>query len=53
MVNISNNHIYDYLSRDFKIPLKPWNRQASIIREGHIAYYETKGITIASIGYVA
>jgi poly-gamma-glutamate capsule biosynthesis protein CapA/YwtB (metallophosphatase superfamily) len=54
MVNISNNHIYDYLEVGFQDTLQTLE-QAGIqySGEGHIAYYETKGITIASIGYVA
>lgn len=54
MVNISNNHIYDYLEQGFQDTLETLE-QAGIYYsgEGHIAYYETKGITIASIGYVA
>jgi poly-gamma-glutamate capsule biosynthesis protein CapA/YwtB (metallophosphatase superfamily) len=51
-VNISNNHIYDYLKKGFQDTLATLE-QAGILYsgEGHIAYYETKGITIGSIGY--
>lgn len=54
MVNISNNHIYDYLDIGFQETLQTLE-QADIqySGEGHIAYYEAKGITIASIGYIA
>ncbi|HHY82138.1 MAG TPA: CapA family protein [Clostridiales bacterium] len=52
MVNISNNHIYDYLEKGFKDTLKTLD-QAGILYsgEGYTAYYEVKGITIGSIGY--
>ena len=51
-VNISNNHIYDYLKKGFQDTLATLE-QAGILYsgEGHIAYYEQKGITIGSIGY--
>lgn len=54
MVNISNNHVYDYLDEGFQDTLKTFE-QADILYsgEGYTAYYETKGITIGSIGYVA
>jgi poly-gamma-glutamate capsule biosynthesis protein CapA/YwtB (metallophosphatase superfamily) len=52
MVNISNNHIYDYLSQGFNETLDMLTSAGVLYSgEGHIAYYETKGITIASIGY--
>ncbi|NLJ40196.1 MAG: CapA family protein [Clostridiales bacterium] len=52
MVNISNNHIYDYLQKGFDDTLETLE-QAGILYsgEGHVAFYETKGITIASLGY--
>jgi poly-gamma-glutamate capsule biosynthesis protein CapA/YwtB (metallophosphatase superfamily) len=52
MVNISNNHIYDYLQKGFDETLKNLEKGGVMYSgEGHIAYYSIKGITIASIGY--
>ena len=52
MVNISNNHIYDYLEQGFQETLEVLSRaDVDYSGEGQIAYYEAKGITIASIGY--
>ena len=54
MVNISNNHIYDYLEQGFQDTLETLEQaNISYSGEGHTAYYETKGITVGSIGYVA
>lgn len=52
MVNIANNHIYDYLQKGFDDTIETLE-QAGILYsgEGHIAFFETKGITIASLGY--
>ncbi len=52
MVNIANNHIYDYLQKGFDDTLETLE-QAGILYsgEGHIAFFETKGLTIASLGY--
>jgi len=52
MVNISNNHIYDYKEQGFSETLETL-RKAGIqyLGEGHIAFYCIKGISIASIGY--
>lgn len=52
MVNLSNNHIYDYSKKGFLDTvqfLKNSNIQYS--GEGYIAYYNVRDITIASIGY--
>ncbi|SKC82992.1 CapA family protein [Maledivibacter halophilus] len=52
MVNISNNHIYDYSQKGFLDTIE--NLKKSDIYysgEGHIAYYNVKDMTIASIGY--
>lgn len=52
MVNISNNHIYDYLNQGFKdtlVNLKAGNILYS--GEGHIGYFDVDNITIASLGY--
>ncbi|MBE3101772.1 MAG: CapA family protein [Firmicutes bacterium] len=52
MVNISNNHIYDYLGKGFNETLKTLDDAGiAYSGEGVIAYFETHGITIASIGY--
>jgi len=52
MVNIANNHIYDYLEQGFLDTLEALE-QAGIhySGEGYVAYYDVKGITIASIGF--
>ena len=51
MVNISNNHIYDYLQQGFDDTLKPWTMRGYSIRRGYKAFYESQGITMASLGY--
>jgi poly-gamma-glutamate capsule biosynthesis protein CapA/YwtB (metallophosphatase superfamily) len=52
MVNISNNHIYDYLNAGFKETLKTLeNAGIHYSGEGIIAYYPVKDLTVASIGY--
>lgn len=52
MVNISNNHIYDYLKQGFRDTIDTLEKAGIYYSgEGHIAYYESKGIIIASIGY--
>jgi poly-gamma-glutamate capsule biosynthesis protein CapA/YwtB (metallophosphatase superfamily) len=54
MVNISNNHIYDYLEQGFQDTLTTLEKAGICYSgEGYTAYYETKGITIGSIGYYA
>jgi len=52
MVNISNNHIYDYFKEGFFDTINTL-QEAGILYsgEGYIEYYNVKGITIASIGY--
>lgn len=52
MVNISNNHIYDYLQAGFRDTLDALEKGGILYSgEGYIAYYQVKGITIASLGY--
>jgi hypothetical protein len=52
MVNISNNHIYDYLKQGFDETLEVLDKAGiKYSGEGYIAYHESKGINIASIGY--
>lgn len=52
MVNISNNHIHDYLEQGFNDTLKTLRKGGILYSgEGHIAYYSVKGVNIASIGY--
>ena len=52
MVNISNNHIYDYSKKGFLDTIKNLNNSGiHYSGEGYIAYYTVKDITIASIGY--
>jgi poly-gamma-glutamate synthesis protein (capsule biosynthesis protein) len=52
MVNISNNHIYDYLKQGFDETLEVLEKAGvKYSGEGHIAYQEANGINIASIGY--
>jgi poly-gamma-glutamate synthesis protein (capsule biosynthesis protein) len=53
MVNISNNHIKDYLDKGFSDTLDILD-EAGILYcgEGHVAYYEAKGIIIACLGYL-
>lgn len=52
MVNISNNHIYDYLDRGFEDTLKAL-KEAGILYsgEGNRGEYNVRGIRIASLGY--
>ena len=52
MVNVSNNHIYDYLQEGFEDTIKTLE-DAGIYYSGedHMAIYEAKGIKIASLGY--
>ncbi|NMA95048.1 MAG: CapA family protein [Clostridiales bacterium] len=52
MVNLSNNHIYDYLQQGFDDTIKTLE-DAGILYcgEGYIAHYEAKGMKIASLGY--
>lgn len=52
MVNVSNNHIYDYLNQGFLDTISALEN-ADILYSGedYIEYYDVKGITIASLGY--
>ena len=51
-VNIANNHIYDYLERGFKDTLEALDSAGiSYSGEGYTAYFDIKGLTIASLGY--
>ncbi|WP_432403579.1 CapA family protein [Wukongibacter sp. M2B1] len=52
MVNIANNHIYDYSKKGFLDTidvLKKSNIHYS--GEGYIAYYNVRNVTVASLGY--
>lgn len=52
MVNISNNHIHDYLQQGFDETLQTLKSAGvAYSGEGNIAYYYIKGKKIASIGY--
>ena len=52
MVNIANNHIYDYLEQGYKDTLDTLEKEGILYSgEGNIAYYQAKGITIGSVGY--
>lgn len=52
MVNISNNHIYDYLEMGFQETIKTLEKGDILYcGEGKTAFYETKGVTVACIGY--
>ncbi|WP_432663579.1 CapA family protein [Wukongibacter baidiensis] len=52
MVNISNNHIYDYLHEGFLETIDTLKKADVLYSgEGYIEYYTVKDITIASIGY--
>lgn len=52
MVNISNNHIYDYLQEGFEDTLETLDKAGIMYcGEGRIAYYEAKGTAIACLGY--
>ena len=54
MVNISNNHIYDYLKQGFDETLKTLKAAGvAYSGEGNIAYFTVKDKKIASIGYSA
>lgn len=52
MVNISNNHIYDYFKEGFLDTINNLEK-AGILYSGedYIEYYNVNGITIVSIGY--
>jgi poly-gamma-glutamate synthesis protein (capsule biosynthesis protein) len=52
MVNISNNHIYDYGREGFMDTLAALRRaEIQVCGESNIAFYRAKGITIACMGY--
>jgi poly-gamma-glutamate synthesis protein (capsule biosynthesis protein) len=52
MVNIANNHIYDYSKEGFLDTIQILkNANIYYSGENYIAYYEVRDITIASIGY--
>lgn len=52
MVNISNNHIYDYFQKGFLDTINALKDGGILYSgEGHIEYYCVKDITIASLGY--
>lgn len=52
MVNISNNHIYDYLQQGFDDTLETLDNAGLLYSgEGYKAFYESQGITMASLGY--
>ncbi|MCX8130045.1 MAG: CapA family protein [Clostridia bacterium] len=52
MVNISNNHIYDFLTQGYNDTLKALKSKGILYSgEGHTEYYKTKNTTIASIGF--
>lgn len=52
MVNIANNHIYDYLNKGFLDTIKNLENAGILYSgEGYTQYYSIKDITIASIGY--
>ena len=54
MVNISNNHIYDYLQQGFDDTLETLDNAGLLYSgEGYKAFYESQGITMASLGYQA
>lgn len=51
MVNISNNHIYDYLRKGFDDTIRALEGAGiKYCGEGRIAYFKIKGVTIACIG---
>lgn len=51
LVNISNNHIYDYLNEGFEDTVKALDEAGvGYCGEGYIAYLEIKGIRIACVG---
>lgn len=52
MVNIANNHIYDYLQKGFDDTVETL-KTAGIYYSGlgNVSYYDVKGITVASLGY--
>ncbi|HBQ64770.1 MAG TPA: hypothetical protein DD727_07595, partial [Clostridiales bacterium] len=52
VVNISNNHIYDYLQEGYADTLEILKKSNILFSgEGHVAYVNVKGKTIASLGY--
>ncbi|HZJ57793.1 MAG TPA: CapA family protein [Clostridia bacterium] len=52
MVNLSNNHIYDYLQRGFDDTIETLDDAGILYSgEGYKAFYESQGITMASLGY--
>ena len=52
IVNISNNHIHDYLEQGFMDTIRTLEDAGIYYSgEGYIATYEAKGIKIASLGY--
>lgn len=52
MVNISNNHIYDYGMQGYMDTLTALQRAGILFcGEKNIAFYTTKGITVGCIGY--
>lgn len=52
MVNIANNHIYDYSKQGFIDTIQALkNSDVQYSGEGYITYYSVGDITIASIGY--
>ena len=48
MVNIANNHIYDYLQKVLMIPENPRTLESFIPVRAY-CFFETKGLTIASL----
>lgn len=52
MVNIANNHIYDYLNKGFLDTINNLQNAGVLYSgEGYIQYYSVQDVTIASIGY--
>lgn len=52
MVNISNNHIYDYLHEGFLDTIYALENSGILYSgEGYVEYYRVKDTTIASLGY--
>lgn len=51
-VNLSNNHIYDYLERGMKDTIENLKKvDISYFGEGHKSIIEVKGIKVANLGY--
>jgi len=51
-VNISNNHIYDYLEQGFNDTIKVLEDAGILYSgEGHVARFEIKGVKISSLGF--